>query len=524
VTRENGSPPSELPAEVEVAIVGAGFGGLGMAIQMKRAGMDDFVVLERADDVGGTWQANTYPGCQCDIPSNLYSFSFARNAGWPRAYPLQADILDYLRECARRFELLPHTHLRCELLEAKWDADEARWRIETSRGRLAARVLVAAPGLLSAPKLPPIPGIDLFEGTAFHTAAWNHEHDLTGKRVALVGTGATAVQVAPRIREQVRRMYVFQRTAGWVVPHVDRPIGPRRQRLYARLPLTQSLARAGIYGLRETFAAGMTRNPSLLKGMEAYARMHLRVQVHDAELRRRLTPDYAFGCKRMLLSSEWYPTITAPNVELISAGVDEVRPNSLVAGTAEREVDTIIFATGFAPSEPPLARHLRGTDGRTLAETWAGSPQAYLGTAVTGFPNLFLLYGPNVNLGHSSIVYMLESQVRYVMGALTTMRRGRVRTFEVRADVQETYNEELQERLARSVWNTGGCGSWYLDRNGRNSIMWGDYTFKFRRRTRTFEPAEYRLTWEPPATRLEDPADLALEHGDVLGGDAAGAL
>jgi cation diffusion facilitator CzcD-associated flavoprotein CzcO len=322
----------------------------------------------------------------------------------------------------------------------------------------------------------------------------------------------------------VRRLYVFQRTAGWVVPHVDRPIPPSRRRLYARFPAAQSVARAGIYGLRETFAAGMTRNPSLLKGMELYARAHLRMQVHDPEMRRRLTPEYAFGCKRMLLSSEWYPTLTAPNVELITAGVDEVRPGSIVANGAEREVDTIIFATGFAPSEPPLARHLRGTDGRTLAEIWGGSPQAYLGTTVTGFPNLFLLYGPNVNLGHSSIVYMLESQTRYVMGALQAMRRGRVRALEVRAEAQERFNAELQERLSHSVWNTGGCGSWYLDRNGLNSIMWPDYTFAFRRRTRTFEPSEYRLTWEPPAPRLEDPADLALEHGDVLGGDAAGAL
>jgi cation diffusion facilitator CzcD-associated flavoprotein CzcO len=505
----------ELPSEVDVAVVGAGFGGLGMAIEMKRAGMDDFVVLERGEDVGGTWFANTYPGCQCDIPSNLYSFSFARKADWPRAYPLQQDILDYLRDCAERFGVMPHTHLGCELLEAEWDAGAARWRIETSRGEVSARVLVAAPGLLSDPKLPRIPGIDRFEGTAFHTAAWNHDHDLSGERVALIGTGATAVQVAPRIREKVRRLYVFQRTPGWVVPHVDKPIGPRRQRLYARFPAAQTLARAGIYGLRETFAAGMTRNPSLLKGMEAYARLNLRLQVHDPEMRRRLTPDYAFGCKRMLLSSEWYPTLTAPNVELIPAGVEEVRPHSVVAHGAEREVDAIVFATGFAPSEPPLARHLRGTDGRTLAEVWAGSPRAYLGTTVSGFPNLFLLYGPNVNLGHSSIVYMLESQVRYVMGALETMRGG---ALEVRPEVQDAYNAEVQEQLARSVWNTGGCGSWYLDRNGINSIMWPSYTFEFRRRTRRFDPAEYR---EPP---LEDAADLALEHGDVLGGDAAGAL
>ena len=485
-----------LPAETDVAIVGAGFGGLGMAIRLKQAGRDDFVVLERASDVGGTWHANTYPGCQCDIPSNLYSFSFARKSDWATAYPMREQILDYLHHCARRFGVEPHVELECELLDAGWDPDRGRWDIETSSGALSARVLVAAPGLLSEPCVPNLPGLDRFEGTTFHTSRWNHDHDLTGERVAVLGTGATAVQVVPSIREQVGRLFVFQRTPPWVIPHLDHEVGPRLQRLYERVPAAQRLVRGTIWGLHELLVPGMARDPRLLKGHELLARSNMRRGISDPDLRRRLTPDYAIGCKRILLSSDWYPAITSPGVELVTAGIREVRERSIVDGDGvEHQLDTIVFATGFVPSDPPIARRLRGREGRTLSETWQGSPQAYLGTTVAGFPNLFLFYGPNTNLGHSSIVYILESQITYVLSALETMDDRGAACVEVRPQVQDVFNEEMQERLQASVWNSG-CSSWYLDRHGRNSIQWPGFTFEFRRRTRRFEPAEYRLS--PP--------------------------
>jgi cation diffusion facilitator CzcD-associated flavoprotein CzcO len=482
-----------------LAIVGAGFGGLGMAIRLKQEGIEDFVVLERGDDVGGTWWANSYPGCQCDIPSNLYSFSFARN-DWDRAYPMRDQILEYLRECARRFGVLPHTRLGCELLGATWLADEQRWELETSDGPLSARVLVAAPGLLSEPWTPALPGLERFEGRAFHTARWDHGDDLTGKRAALIGSGATAVQVVPNIQPRLAKLHLFQRTPPWVLPHFDHPVGPRLRELYRRAPALQRLSRAFIYAARESFVPGITRDQRGLKLQKAVARAHLRRQVPDPELRERLTPSYEIFCKRIILSSEWYPAIQAPNVDLVSSGVREVRERSIVDNDGvEREIDTLILATGFRPAELPIAGRIRGRDGRSLAEVWGGSPQAYLGTTVSGFPNLFLFYGPNLNLGHSSIVYMLESQTNYALDALRIMRERGAAEFEVHAEVQDAYNGEIQERLARTVWNNGGCGSWYFDSNGRNSIQWPGFTFEYRRRTRRFDTPAYRLR---PATTL----------------------
>ena len=484
----------------EVAIVGAGFGGLGMAIRLKQDGVDDFVLLERESDVGGTWWVNSYPGAQCDIPSNLYSFSFARNAEWTHAYPLRDQIHSYLRDCAERFGVMPHTRLSCELLDAAWVAEEQRWELETTTGRLAARVLVAAPGLLSEPSIPSLPGLDRFEGNAFHTAHWDHGDELAGKRVALIGAGASAVQVVPAIQPRVGRLHLFQRTPPWVIPHMDHPVRPRMRELYRRFPALQRLSRAGIYALRETLVPGLTRNQRWLKGQELNARLHLRRQVPDAELRRRLTPDYEIGCKRIVLSNDWYPALQAPNVELVSTGVQELREHSIVGlDGVERDIDTLILATGFKPAELPIAGRIRGRDGRSLAEAWGGSPEAYLGTTVAGFPNLLLLYGPNLNLGHNSIVYMLESQMNYAVDAVRTTHALGTPEFEVRAEAQAAYNDELQARLARTVWNTGGCGSWYFDRNGRNSIQWPGFTFEYRRRTRRFDAAAYRMAAAPRA-------------------------
>ena len=461
-----------------------------MAIRLKQSGFEDFVVLERASDVGGTWFANTYPGCQCDVPSNLYSFSFAPKHDWTHSYPEQPQILDYLRECVTRFGIGDRIRLNTELTAARWDGDAGRWQIETGAGEgFGARVLIAAPGLLSEPALPLIPGLDEFTGTIFHSARWNHERDLSGDRVALLGTGATAVQIAPRIQPIVKKLSVFQRTPPWVLPHPDREISERQKRLYARVPLMQKLSRAAIYTMREGYVLGMVLQPRLLRIPEAVAKINLRKHVKDRKLRAKLTPKYAIGCKRILLSEDWYPTITAPNAELVTERIERVEGSTIVtADGARRTVDTIVLATGFNPTDPPIGHRLHDASGRSLSEHWQGSPQAYVGTTVAGFPNLFLLYGPNLNLGHSSIVYMLESQIRYVMEALRVMGD---RTLEVRGDVQAEWNAYLQERLAGTVWDTGGCSSWYLDANGRDSVMWPDFTFRYRRRVSEFDPGEY---------------------------------
>jgi cation diffusion facilitator CzcD-associated flavoprotein CzcO len=456
--------------------------------------MEDFVLIERGEDVGGTWLANSYPGCQCDIPSNLYSFSFAPNPNWDRAYPMRDQILEYLRDCADRFGVRPHLRPGSELLDARWISEDQRWELETSTGPLAARVLVPAPGLLSEPHVPALPGLDRFRGNAFHTAAWDHSDDLAGKRVALLGSGASGVQVVPEIQPLVSRLHLFQRTPPWVIPHPDHAVADTIRELYRRVPGLQKLSRAAVYSLREPFALGMTRGQGWLKLQEWNARMHLYRQVRDPELRERLTPSYEIFCKRIILSSSWYPAIQEPNVDIVTSGVRELRERSIVDGDGvEREIDTLILATGFRPAELPIAERIHGRDGASLAETWNGSPQAYLGTSIAGFPNLLFLYGPNVNLAHSSIVYMLESQIAYALDALDTMRRTGAAEFDVRPEAQAAYDEELQDRLARTIWNTGGCASWYFDRNGRNSIQWPGFSFEYRRRTKRFDAAAYRL-------------------------------
>jgi cation diffusion facilitator CzcD-associated flavoprotein CzcO len=477
-----------------VAIVGSGFSGLGMAVKLKRAGMDDFVILERAEDVGGTWRDNTYPGCQCDVESNLYSFSFALNPAWTRTYPLQAEIWDYLRLCTQRYGLGPHLRYRHEVRTAAWDEAAARWRIETSAGSLTADVLVAAVGPLSEPSLPAIPGLDEFPGPHFHSAAWDHAVDLAGKRVAVVGTGASAIQLVPQIQPRVARLDLFQRTPPWVLPHRDREVRGVERTLYRAVPGLQRLARLLVYWTRELFVIPFMKVRAD-SAPERFARDHLEKQVADPDLRIRLTPNYAIGCKRILISNEYYPAIQEPNVELVTDGIREIRGRSIVtADGREREVDVIILATGFRVTEMPFARWVTGRDGECLADHWGGSPTAYRGTAVAGFPNLFLLLGPNTGLGHTSVLLMLEAQLRYVMGGLRHLERTRMATVEVRPEVQEAFNTRVQSRLRDTVWNSGGCRSWYLDRSGRNTTIWPGSTWPYVRLMRRFDPASYRFS------------------------------
>jgi cation diffusion facilitator CzcD-associated flavoprotein CzcO len=481
--------------EVGVCIVGSGFSGLGMAISLLRDGVDDFVVLERAGDVGGTWRDNTYPGCACDVPSHLYSFSFEPNPTWTRTFSPQPEIHRYLRHCAAKYGVLPHIRFHHELLDAQWDEREQRWFVETSQGDYAARVLIAATGALSDPSVPDIPGLQSFTGRVFHSARWDHDYDLRGRRVAVVGTGASAIQFVPRIQPLVAELKLFQRTPAWIMPHPDRGLTALERRVYSLLPMLQLAMRAGIYWGRETFVVGFLRNRMAIA--ERIARRHLRNQVGDPELRRKLTPRYTMGCKRILISDEFYPALQQANVEVVTEGIREVRERSVVgADGTEREVDAIIFGTGFQVTDMPVAWRIRDAAGARLADVWQGSPQAYVGSAVAGFPNFFLMLGPNTGLGHTSQVFMIESQINYVSGALRHMRSQGVAALEVRTEAQDAYNEELQRRLQGTVWNSGGCRSWYLDRNGRNSTLWPGFTWAFRQRTRHFRPEDYILRRE----------------------------
>ncbi|MFZ2174764.1 MAG: NAD(P)/FAD-dependent oxidoreductase [Rhodococcus sp. (in: high G+C Gram-positive bacteria)] len=495
-----------LPQHVQTLVVGAGFGGIGMAATLLREDPHaDVLVIERGDDVGGTWRVNMYPGSACDVPSALYSFSFAPEPSWSKAHGTGEEIYAYLRRVARQEGVTDRTVFGCELRDAQWDDEQARWLVSTSRGELTADVLVSATGALSTPSYPDVPGLDTFRGAKFHSAEWDHDYDLTGRRVAVIGTGASAIQFVPAIVDQVDHLTLFQRTASWVMPKHDHTIAAPVRELYRRFPAAQKLVRGAVYGQKELYVIGMTKpfaRKWLVPLFERRALSILRKQVPDPELRQKLTPRFTIMCKRILLSNDWLPTMTRPDVTVVASGLAAVTETGVVDDTgSERPVDAIIFGTGFTPTEPPVAHHIRGVKGETLAEHWGGSPSAHLGISVHGFPNLFLMYGPNTNLGHSSIVYMLESQATYIADALRTMRNQHLSAVEVTAASVERYTAELDPELAGTVWNSGGCHSWYIDEKGRNSVMWPTFTWKFRERTRHFDVENY--TTRPATERID---------------------
>jgi cation diffusion facilitator CzcD-associated flavoprotein CzcO len=474
-----------------VAIVGSGFGGLGAAIRLKREGVEDFVVFERAGDVGGTWRDNTYPGCACDVESHLYSYSFALEPGWSHRFSRQPEIWRYLQRCAREFGLAPHIRFNHEVTAAEWDGLARCWRIATTRGAFTATVLVLASGPLSEPVIPELPGLAGFEGAAFHSARWDHDIDLTGKRVAVIGCGASAIQFIPEIQRVVARLSVFQRTPAWVLPRPDAVISPSRQQLYRRHPLVQRAARLCIYAYREAWIV-LFRHPRMMRRGQDMARRHLEKQVKDPDLRAKLTPTYTMGCKRILLSNDYYPALAQPNVEVITDAVAELRPRSIVdVHGVERAIDAVIFGTGFRPTDPPLAPRIHGRLGVSLQAAWQGSPSAYAGTTVAGFPNLFILLGPNTGLGHNSVVYMTEAQLDHLMSALRHMQRGGIVALEPREASQQRWVEDVNRRMRGTVWVSGGCASWYLDRTGRNSALWPDSSWSYYRRASRFRSRDY---------------------------------
>ncbi len=494
--RDAGGP---LPAEVRIAVIGSGFGGLGTGVRLKQAGIHDFLLLERGDDVGGTWRDNSYPGCACDVPSHLYSFSFAPNPNWSRSFSPQPEIQAYLQDCADRFGLREHLHLNTEVTEARWHADRQRWHVRTTRGELWCQILVAAQGPLSAPSIPEIAGRQSFAGEQFHSAQWNHEYDLRGKRVAVIGTGASAIQFVPKLQPEVARLTLFQRTPAWVLGRRDRQLKEWEHKLFRSVPAAQKAARWGIYWGHEAIVIALRGNERMLKAIEGMARKNLHDQVADETLRRKLTPSFRIGCKRILQSNDYYPAISQPNVEVETDRIVEIVPSGVVTENAEgervtHEVDAIIWGTGFHVTDIPLAQILIGKDGRKLADHWAEHGMAALhGASVAGFPNLFMLVGPNTGLGHTSIVFIIESQLKYLIGALRAMEATHSSVVEARHDIQDTYNAGIQRQLEGTVWNSGGCSSWYLDERGRNTTLWPTFTFSFRRLVRRFDAGDYLL-------------------------------
>jgi cation diffusion facilitator CzcD-associated flavoprotein CzcO len=482
-----------IPRHVSIAIIGSGFSGLGAAIRLDEAGHRDFVVLERGADVGGTWRDNAYPGAACDVPSHLYSYSFALNPNWTRWLPSQVEIQDYLRGVARHAGVLDRHVFGCEVKNATWNEGQRRWELLTDQGELTADVVIGAFGALAEPSLPNIPGLDGFDGELFHSARWNHEIDLSGKRVAVIGTGASAIQIVPAVADVASHIDVYQRTAPWLLSRHERPFSRAERWAFRSVPGIGRLVRAGIYANREALIIGLAKAPRLMKPLELLLRAKIRAQIKDPELRRKVTPNFRLGCKRMLLSNEWYPTLGHDHVELITDGIREVDGQRIVtADGAAREVDAIVLATGFHVTDSPMFDIIYGSDARTLAQSYADKGrQAFKGTTIAGFPNMFFMLGPNTAVGHTSMVYMIESQLNYIVDAIGTMKTQGLRSLEVRREAQDVYNEKVQRKLASSVWNTGGCASWYLDAHGNNTTLWPDFTFRFRNQTKCFDLDAY---------------------------------
>jgi cation diffusion facilitator CzcD-associated flavoprotein CzcO len=484
------------PTHVNVFVVGAGFGGLATAIKLAESGENDFLVIDRGAEVGGTWRDNTYPGAACDVPSQLYSFSFALNPDWSRSFSPQPEIQDYLRKVGAESGVLDRFRFGVNFESAAWDADAALWRIETSSGPVSANVVVSAAGALSDPKMPAIEGIDSFAGEVFHSAEWKHDYDLTGKRVGIIGTGASSIQIVPTIAPNLARLDVYQRTAPWVMPRRDRALSGPEKFAFRNVPGAQRLARALVYLGREATVPAFIRQPAIFAVARPQALANLRKGIKDRELREKVTPHFAFGCKRVLISNDYYPALARDNVEVVTDGIARITENSVVTNDGtERELDVLIVATGFLATEQPIAGQVKGKNGQTLSDAWAEKGiHAYKGSTVSGFPNLFFVVGPNTGLGHSSMVYMIESQVAYVVDAVRTMKRHDLATVEPLASAQDEWNADVQRRIKKTVWNRGGCDSWYLDAHGRNVTLWPRTTYKFRRLTAKFDLDSYRST------------------------------
>ena len=511
------SRSAEPAAPLSAIIIGAGFAGIGMAIALQRAGIRDFVIVERSHDVGGVWRDNRYPGAACDVPSHLYSFSFEPNPDWSRVFAPQPEIHAYLQHCARKYGLARHLRFGADVQRAQYDEARALWHVTLADGTtLSTAVLVSGTGQLSRPAMPDLPGIDTFRGRAFHSAHWDHDYPLAGKRVAVVGTGASAIQFVPAIAGDVERLVVFQRSPAYVMPRPDRAYRPWERALFRRLPWAMKLHRTSIYVRYESRAIAFTRLHGLMD--VAVGRPFLKLlarDVRDPALRERLTPDYPIGCKRILLSSDYLAAIDRDNVELVTQRIRRVTETGIETDDGvHHPVDAIVYGTGFAATAFLSPMRITGRDGLDLNDAWRRGAQAYLGLTVPGFPNFFMLYGPNTNLGHNSIVYMLESQIAHVMRCVRALRRDGARAIDVDPRRYRRYNTHVQQRLDGSVWS--GCKSWYVDASGHNSTNWPGFTLTYRWITRFTGLSAYRFTQPLPDTATPAHGAVTPTHGTVI--------
>ncbi len=477
-----------------VVIIGTGFGGLCMAIQLKKAGINAFTMLEKASDVGGTWRDNTYPGAACDVQSHFYSFSFEPKHDWSRKFGLQPEILGYMQYCVDKYGLAGHIRFNKEVATAVFDESTNTWTVTTTDGDShTADIVVTATGQLNQPAWPEIPGLESFTGKMFHSARWDHNYDLNGKRVAVVGTGASAIQFVPEIVPKVQSLSLFQRSAAWVLPKPDRPFYRWEQTLFRKIPAWDRLYRYLIYWKNESRALAFTRFNSLLEIFAWQAKRFARSEVRDPHKLRHLIPDYKIGCKRILISNDWHPAVDQPHVNLVTKGIERVVEDGIVTSDgALHKVDAIIVGTGFAASEFLSPMEITGRNGMSLNQAWASGTEAYKGITVSGFPNLFILYGPNTNLAHNSIVYMLESQVRYVLSCIDALQAQPGIAMDVKPDRLRDFSATIQQKLQHSVWESG-CQSWYLDKNGKNTVNWPGFTFTYRKATRQVDPDDYEF-------------------------------
>jgi cation diffusion facilitator CzcD-associated flavoprotein CzcO len=482
---------------VDVLIVGAGFAGLCMGIKLLEAGMKSFLIIEKSADIGGTWWDNRYPGCACDIPSHLYSFSFAPSSEWTRMYPGQQEIHAYLKRCVERYGLAPYLRLNTRFREAVWDQSEGVWNATAGDGmRIRARVLVSGMGALHVPRYPDLKGFDRFKGPAFHSATWDHSVDLSEKNVAVVGTGASAIQFVPQIAPRVGKLSLFQRTPPWIVPRLDFAFSEKWKRRFRNIPITRWALRQYIFWRQEIRVLGFLGNETFRKKVEAIALRHLTRKIKDPRMRAALTPNYQLGCKRVLVSDDYYPTLSHSNVELVTEAIAEVREHSIVTHDGlERPIDVLIYGTGFRASEPLIGVRVVGKGGVEIHDAWGARMTAYLGVTVSGFPNFFMLLGPNTGLGHNSVVLMIEAQVRYTIKCLKLMKRKKQRVLEVRPEIQQSFVEEIYRRMAGTVWQSGGCKSWYQDQStGEITTLWPGSVVSYLRRTRSVSASDYKLT------------------------------
>ena len=484
-----------MTVDFEQVIIGAGFSGLGAAIRLQQSGRHNFILFEKADRIGGTWRDNVYPGCACDVPSHLYSFSFAQNPDWSRVFSRQPEILAYMERCVEQYQLSDKIRLNTGVAALRFLEEEGTWLVRTDKGdQFSARTVILGLGPLNVPRIPNIPGQDSFPGVHFHTAHWQTDHDLKGKSVAIIGTGASAVQIIPEIAKEVEQLYIFQRTPPWVGPRPDLAVGSGVKRLFKQFPFLLWFPRTLIYRYLEFRGKGLFGNQARHKGMQKRALRHIRDSVADPILREQVTPNYKIGCKRILLSEDYYPALQLPQVELIPEAVQSIEGNSIIgaAGT-RREVDTLIYATGFDAASYEKSVHVVGKNGQSLADYWSTSgPEAYLGSTISGFPNLVSIIGPNTGLGHNSMIHMMESQFNYLLSYLDLLEEHDALCLDVKSTVQAAFNQEIQKELATMVWSTG-CNSWYQMDNGKNTTLWPGPTSTFRQRTRKVVAQDYDI-------------------------------